>query len=112
VQAAVVVDPGLVVVVLVVAEPAADGLGGDFAGPLPVGAVQAGRVGMAAAVAAAAAGALLIRSINDDPETWRVMWRTQVRMGMVPYYMFVERDTGPQNASSPGSHEPAGRPDS
>ena len=24
------------------------------------------------------------------------MWRTQVRMGMVPYYMFVERDTGPQ----------------
>ena len=25
------------------------------------------------------------------------MWRTQVRMGMVPYYMFVERDTGPQD---------------
>ena len=24
------------------------------------------------------------------------MWRTQLRMGMVPYYMFVERDTGPQ----------------
>ena len=24
------------------------------------------------------------------------MWRTQVRMGMIPYYMFVERDTGPQ----------------
>jgi hypothetical protein len=24
------------------------------------------------------------------------MWRTQMRMGMVPYYMFVERDTGPQ----------------
>ena len=47
VQAAVVVDPGLVVVVLVVAEPAADGLGGDFAGPLPVGAVQAGRGGSA-----------------------------------------------------------------
>jgi L-lysine 2,3-aminomutase len=39
----------------------------------------------------------LIRSINDDPETWRSMWRTQVRMGMVPYYMFVERDTGPQD---------------
>jgi KamA family protein len=39
----------------------------------------------------------LIRSINDDAETWRTMWRTQVRMGMVPYYMFVERDTGPQD---------------
>ncbi len=39
----------------------------------------------------------LIRSINDDPEAWRAMWRTQVRMGMVPYYMFVERDTGPQD---------------
>ena len=39
----------------------------------------------------------LIRSINDDPETWRTMWRAQVRMGMIPYYMFVERDTGPQD---------------
>jgi KamA family protein len=38
----------------------------------------------------------LIRSINDDPVTWASMWRTQMRMGMVPYYMFVERDTGPQ----------------
>ena len=24
------------------------------------------------------------------------MWRTQLRLGLVPYYMFVERDTGPQ----------------
>ncbi len=39
----------------------------------------------------------LIRSINDAPEAWRGMWRTQVRMGMIPYYMFVERDTGPQD---------------
>jgi KamA family protein len=39
----------------------------------------------------------LIRSINDDPEIWRTMWRTQARMGMIPYYMFVERDTGPQD---------------
>jgi KamA family protein len=39
----------------------------------------------------------LIRSINDAPEAWQSMWRTQVRMGMVPYYMFVERDTGPQD---------------
>jgi KamA family protein len=39
----------------------------------------------------------LIRTINDDPAIWAAMWRNQVRMGMVPYYMFVERDTGPQD---------------
>jgi KamA family protein len=39
----------------------------------------------------------LIRSVNDDAGTWSSMWRAQVRAGMVPYYMFVERDTGPQD---------------
>jgi KamA family protein len=39
----------------------------------------------------------LIRSINDAPGIWSGMWRAQVRMGMIPYYMFVERDTGPQD---------------
>jgi L-lysine 2,3-aminomutase len=39
----------------------------------------------------------LIRTINDDPKVWEGMWRTQTRMGLVPYYMFVERDTGPQD---------------
>jgi KamA family protein len=39
----------------------------------------------------------LIRSVNDDAATWRAMWRAQIRAGMVPYYMFVERDTGPQD---------------
>lgn len=38
----------------------------------------------------------LIRTINDDPACWSQMWRSQLRMGLVPYYMFVERDTGPQ----------------
>jgi L-lysine 2,3-aminomutase len=38
----------------------------------------------------------LIRSINDDADCWSAMWRTQLRLGLVPYYMFVERDTGPQ----------------
>ncbi|KAL2168850.1 hypothetical protein VTG60DRAFT_6752 [Thermothelomyces hinnuleus] len=36
----------------------------------------------------------LIRHVNDDPKTWRRMWELQVRLGIVPYYMFVERDTG------------------
>ncbi|MFC4536828.1 KamA family radical SAM protein [Sphaerisporangium dianthi] len=39
----------------------------------------------------------LIRTINDDPGTWAEMWRGQHGLGMVPYYMFVERDTGPQD---------------
>ena len=36
----------------------------------------------------------VLRHINDDPNIWASMWRTQVRLGMIPYYMFVERDTG------------------
>lgn len=36
----------------------------------------------------------LVRHINDDPHVWADMWRTQVRLGCIPYYMFVERDTG------------------
>jgi L-lysine 2,3-aminomutase len=38
----------------------------------------------------------LIRHVNDDAEVWATMWRTQVKLGAVPYYMFVERDTGPR----------------
>merc|ERR1719231_2199460 len=36
----------------------------------------------------------LINHINNDPEIWTQMWREQVKLGMVPYYMFIERDTG------------------
>lgn len=36
----------------------------------------------------------LTNHINNDPDTWATMWREQVKLGMVPYYMFVERDTG------------------
>ena len=36
----------------------------------------------------------LLRHINDDPEVWSRLWRQQVKLGIVPYYMFVERDTG------------------
>lgn len=36
----------------------------------------------------------LVAHINDDARVWARLWRTQVRLGMVPYYMFVERDTG------------------
>jgi KamA family protein len=36
----------------------------------------------------------LLGHINDAPEVWSRLWRTQVRLGIAPYYMFVERDTG------------------
>lgn len=36
----------------------------------------------------------LVRHINDDPAVWARLWRTQTRLGVYPYYMFVERDTG------------------
>ena len=36
----------------------------------------------------------LVQHINDDADVWVRMWRTQVRLGLIPYYMFVERDTG------------------
>lgn len=39
----------------------------------------------------------LIRRVNDSADLWAEMWRRQVRLGAVPYYMFVERDTGPKN---------------
>ena len=39
----------------------------------------------------------LIRRVNDEPEAWASLWQTGVRTGMIPYYMFVERDTGAHN---------------
>ncbi|MEZ4453813.1 MAG: lysine 2,3-aminomutase, partial [Nannocystaceae bacterium] len=39
----------------------------------------------------------LIRHVNDDAAAWSTMWRRQVQLGAVPYYMFVERDTGPRH---------------
>ena len=39
----------------------------------------------------------LVRHVNDNPQAWSALWRTGVRLGLIPYYMFVERDTGPRN---------------
>ena len=39
----------------------------------------------------------VLANINDDPNVWAQMWREQVRLGIIPYYMFVERDTGPRH---------------
>ena len=36
----------------------------------------------------------LIRHVNDDGAVWADLVNKQVRLGAIPYYMFVERDTG------------------
>lgn len=39
----------------------------------------------------------VMRHINDDPAIWARMWAEQVKLGCVPYYMFLARDTGAQH---------------
>jgi KamA family protein len=39
----------------------------------------------------------IIRHINDDAKVWEIMWKEQVRLGCIPYYMFMARDTGAKN---------------
>ena len=36
----------------------------------------------------------IISHVNDNADVWAQMWTEQVKLGAVPYYMFVERDTG------------------
>jgi KamA family protein len=36
----------------------------------------------------------LLNHINAKPELWAEMWRKQVNLNCIPYYMFVARDTG------------------
>jgi len=36
----------------------------------------------------------LLRKINDHPDIWTEMWRRQVDLNCIPYYMFIARDTG------------------
>jgi KamA family protein len=39
----------------------------------------------------------IIRGINDDGMIWASLWRRQVQLGLIPYYMFIARDTGAQH---------------
>ncbi len=36
----------------------------------------------------------VLAHINDSPDVWAKLWAMQVEAGIIPYYMFVERDTG------------------
>ena len=39
----------------------------------------------------------VLNHINAESSIWAKMWRDQVNIGMIPYYMFVVRDTGAQH---------------
>ena len=39
----------------------------------------------------------ILKHINDKSEIWSTMWNEQVKLGMIPYYMFIARDTGAQH---------------
>jgi KamA family protein len=36
----------------------------------------------------------LLAHINDSADDWVRMWNEQIKLGIIPYYQFVERDTG------------------
>lgn len=36
----------------------------------------------------------VIKHVNDNAHIWSRMWEKQVHLGLLPYYMFVERNTG------------------
>ncbi len=38
----------------------------------------------------------ILKHINATPEIWSTMWKKQVKLGLIPYYMFIARDTGAQ----------------
>ncbi len=47
----------------------------------------------------------ILRHINDDPDVWAKLWREQVNQNMIPYYMFVVRDTGARHHFDIPLHE-------
>ena len=38
----------------------------------------------------------ILKHINASSEVWSTMWKKQVKLGLIPYYMFIARDTGAQ----------------
>ncbi|MBN2349249.1 MAG: lysine 2,3-aminomutase [Bacteroidales bacterium] len=38
----------------------------------------------------------LLNHVNADPDVWIELWKQQIHLGMIPYYMFIPRDTGAQ----------------
>jgi KamA family protein len=36
----------------------------------------------------------VLRHVNSSPAVWKKMWVDQVNLGIIPYYMFIPRNTG------------------
>lgn len=47
----------------------------------------------------------IIRHVNDEARVWADLWTREVRLGAVPYYMFVARDTGARRYFEVPLHE-------
>jgi KamA family protein len=39
----------------------------------------------------------VMKKINDSSDIWAENWKKQVSLGIIPYYMFIARNTGAQN---------------
>ncbi len=39
----------------------------------------------------------VVKHVNDSPAIWSEMWRLQVNLNCIPYYMFIARNTGAQH---------------
>ena len=39
----------------------------------------------------------ILNNINNDSDIWAENWKTQVSLGIIPYYMFIARNTGAQS---------------
>ncbi|HKJ78944.1 MAG TPA: hypothetical protein VKA10_05390, partial [Prolixibacteraceae bacterium] len=39
----------------------------------------------------------LLKNINDSADIWAENWKKQVELGIIPYYMFIARNTGAQD---------------
>ncbi len=39
----------------------------------------------------------ILNNINADADVWADLWKKQVEKGIIPYYMFMPRDTGAQH---------------
>jgi KamA family protein len=64
---------------------------------LKTGAIKAAIRKIRAAGAQIRTQSPVLRHINDNSAAWAEMWKTQVQLGCIPYYMFVVRDTGAQH---------------
>lgn len=47
----------------------------------------------------------MLNHINDNSNIWAKLWKDQVSLGIIPYYMFIPRDTGARSYFGVHLHE-------